>query len=326
MQRVILPVSVIVPVLNRPEMVLEALTSIFNGSVLPSEVIVVCCPLIENESSIELKKNLNHLDKNELEYPDFATVKKFFAINPIKEVVCKVLQLPQLLLIEASKNKCNVSLARNFGVQEAKKYWIAFLDSDDLWTEHKLQKQWDYLRQRPHLKTACTSEIWLKNQKNVKQPLHLQARRGSFLHDSFSYCLISCSSLLIQKTFFNELGGFDQSFSVCEDFDFYLRVLIKEPIGLLNEKVVIKRSGIWPQLSRRPLLDEERVRSLLKFYEIQKENLSEVTTSQLKIAILKKIKILIRGGEKYSNDSLVKKYQNLLFEHPLLQDKSLAFL
>ena len=36
-----------------------------------------------------------------------------------------------------------VSLARNLGWEKAQSSWVAFLDSDDEWLPHKLEKQWE---------------------------------------------------------------------------------------------------------------------------------------------------------------------------------------
>lgn len=45
--------------------------------------------------------------------------------------------------VRCYKNETNsgVAYSRNFGVQQAKYDWIAFIDSDDCWREDKLQKQ-----------------------------------------------------------------------------------------------------------------------------------------------------------------------------------------
>ena len=47
--------------------------------------------------------------------------------------------------IFSMKENGGAALARNKAIEEAKGRWIAFLDSDDLWTSDKLEKQITYM-------------------------------------------------------------------------------------------------------------------------------------------------------------------------------------
>jgi GT2 family glycosyltransferase len=78
-------------------------------------------------------------------------------------------------------------------------------------------------------------------------------------------CLVSPSAVLIRRKLFEQLGGFDESLPVCEDYDLWLRLSVRVPVGLVREPLVIKRGGHADQLSRRYWgMDRFRVASLAK--------------------------------------------------------------
>jgi len=181
--------------------------------------------------------------------------------------------------------------ARNFAVRKTKEPYVAFLDSDDLWEREKLEKQISYLKARPHLPACQTEEVWLKNGIELEQKKHLRPFPGRFLKASFFHCLISPSALLMEREIFLSLGGFDESFPVCEDFEFYLRYLRHYSMGCVMEKLTVKRSGDWPQLSGGTGLDYYRILAILKFLKNEKTRESEknaaMESCRQKLAILK---------------------------------------
>ena len=60
----------------------------------------------------------------------------------------------RIFLIKLFENK-GAGHARNTGIQHAKSRYIAFLDSDDIWHQDKLQKQLEFMK-RNNAKFSCT--------------------------------------------------------------------------------------------------------------------------------------------------------------------------
>lgn len=232
-------ISAIIPTYNRVEFVLEAIKSIQKQSVQVKEIIVV------DDGSTDGTKEL-------LENEDIVYIQQ--------------------------KNS-GVSAARNRGIKEAKYEWIAFLDSDDIWHENKIEEHVALHVKNPHIKASFSDELWVRNGKVVNKKKHLRKEEPTFLN-SLRTCKIGASTFFAHKDIFEDIGLFDESLKVCEDYDLWLRILRKHTIKIINKELITKQAGHINQLSfTTPLIDKYRVQALQKHLksEYKKEVLEEIS-------------------------------------------------
>ena len=206
-----------------------------------------------------------------------------------------------------------VSSARNAGVALASGEWIAFLDSDDAWLPEKLERQLSHLAQEPELRLSHTDEIWIRNGKRVNQPKEYAKSGGSIYRQCLPLCCICPSSALIRRDLFDEIGGFDETFPVCEDYDLWLRITAREPVHYLDEALVRKYGGHEDQLSSTTWgMDRYRTRALEKI--LSEEILSLADRILTKEILVKKLRILVAGARKRGNQEVVAEYEPRLSE------------
>ncbi len=158
-----------------------------------------------------------------------------------------------------------VSAARNRGIEEAEGDFIAFLDSDDYWLPEKLAIQTDFFRRNPEARICQTDETWYRHGKQVNPGKRHHKPSGDIFYQSLRLCLVSPSAVMIRRDLFNEVGLFDESLPVCEDYDLWLRISARFPVYLIGRSLTVKTGGHSDQLSRTvPSLDKYRIKSLLK--------------------------------------------------------------
>ena len=131
---------------------------------------------------------------------------------------------PRFRLVQGEHR--GLSATRNAGVREAKGQYIAFLDGDDRWHPKFLERQLQLIQSLPPDVGAvfCRSRLVLEN----GTPVFFQWQRaGRYDFDDFlvnNNPARNGSSLLIRKSCFADVGGFDEDLRYIEDLDMWLRI------------------------------------------------------------------------------------------------------
>ena len=252
-------VSVIIPTFNRKKTLGRAIESVRNQSLSPFEILI-----IDDGSNDGTKE----------------WVKESF--QDIKYIY---------------QNNQGVSSARNKGIKYAYGDWIAFLDSDDEWLPSKLYEQVKAIGSNPEIKFFHTNEIWIRNEVRVNQMKKHKKHGGYIFEKCLDICRVSPSSVLIKKEIFDDIGTFDESLRVCEDYDLWLRITSKYPVVFLDIPLIYKYGGHSGQLSKvNDGIESYRIQSLEKIIK------SGVLNNEQKLiavnTLINKMKIYAKGLEK----------------------------
>ena len=206
-----------------------------------------------------------------------------------------------------------VSSARNKGIQISQGSWIALLDSDDEWMPEKLEYQSRFVEVNKDSSFCHTNEIWIRNGVRVNQMKKHKKYGGDIFKHCLDICRISPSSSIINKDVFEEVGAFDESLTVCEDYDLWLRVTAKFNILFLDEPLIKKYGGHLDQLSRVPEgIEQYRIRSLEKILSMG--SLTETQFRSAKDMLIHKLNIYAKGLKKRD------KYEELTSTEKKIQD------
>jgi glycosyltransferase involved in cell wall biosynthesis len=123
-----------------------------------------------------------------------------------------------------SQRNQGVGAARNAGLAQAHGELIAFLDSDDLWLENKLEVQANFLAAHPELDLVfCRMKPFLSAEIDPGQLPPFDDRESAA-------CL--CSGLLARRKIFDEAGGFETHLRVGDFISWFDRA---EQQGLRSE-------------------------------------------------------------------------------------------
>ena len=264
-------ISVVIPSFNRKNTLSRSIDSVLKQTYKPSEIILVDDGSTDGTRGFILSS-----------YPN---IKYFF------------------------QPKKGVSSARNKGILESSSEWIAFLDSDDEWMPQKLEKQKNQLEKHPGTFISHTNEIWIRNGVRVNQMKKHQKYGGYIFDKCLDICRMSPSSVLIHKRVISDIGVFDETLQVCEDYDLWLRITSKYSVLFEKELLIIKYGGHKDQLSKvKEGIEQFRIQSLEKILTTNYLTKDQFTTT--KNMLIRKLSIYSKGLEKrnkFDELALVKK-------------------
>ena len=262
-------ISVVIPSYNRKDFLKRSIDSAINQTKKPLEVIVV------DDGSTD---GTETMIKSDYDFVKF-----------IKQ-----------------KNK-GVSAARNIGIKVSIGEWICFLDSDDEWKEDKLEKQIIAVKCNPNYKFFHSNEIWIKNGLRINQKKKHKKYGGDIFDKCLDMCRISPSSVMINKTVFDEVGNFNEDLVVCEDYELWLRICDKYRVFFIDEPLIIKYGGHQGQLSYSiESIENHRIKALE--YLIL-ENLNRKNKRHAIQMLLSKLNIYLKGLVKRRKNDEIAVYE-----------------
>jgi glycosyltransferase involved in cell wall biosynthesis len=222
------------------------------------------------------------------------------------DVLKSFLNIPNVHFLK--QNNKGVSAARNLGIRKSSSCWICFLDSDDEWLPHKLQTQVNFHLLNPSIPFIHSNEIWMRNNIRINPKLKFDKGNHEIFKRSLETCLISPSTVMLKRDLILSLGLFDENLTVCEDYDLWLKVLIKNEIGFISDNLIIKYAGHEGQLSTAFFaMDYWRLTSLCGILKNSDLNLKQIKL--IEEVINRKADRLLKNYLKYKN---FKEYNNLL--------------
>ncbi|MFW6005196.1 MAG: glycosyltransferase family 2 protein, partial [Desulfonatronovibrionaceae bacterium] len=200
--------------------------------------------------------------------------------------------------------------ARNLGLELARGSLAAFLDSDDCWLPEKLELQARFMSEAG-FRISQTEEIWIRHGKRVN-PMRKHAKPGGWIFEkSLDLCLVSPSCVVMDMDLVREGYVFDADFSACEDYDLWLRISLKHPVGLVPRALTVRYGGRGDQLSGMITgQDLFRIYSLLKLEKTP--DLDPGQRQSLERVLLKKAGVYIRGCLKRGRQEEAARIKNLL--------------
>jgi glycosyltransferase involved in cell wall biosynthesis len=203
-------ISAIIPVLNRDELVKDAIESALCQTLAPVEVIVVDDGSTDNSSRVAAS------------YGDRVRLFRLERSGP--------------------------GAARNRAAQEATGDWLAFLDSDDVWLADKLALQAEYLESHPEIDFLHT-DGWLVKGDHIPVLDHADTyfqgkdpAQGDDVLARFLKTPIMTPTVMVRRQIFLDLGGFDPKRRYNEDVDFFIRLMaLGHQVGYLAKPLAVIR-------------------------------------------------------------------------------------
>jgi glycosyltransferase involved in cell wall biosynthesis len=187
------------------------------------------------------------------------------------------------------------AFARNLGIQSTQGTLIALLDSDDVWEPTKLEKQVELIESKNLGLVYCNGEEF--GLSVTDRTIHNGKFQGDCYKDfelnpGVSIVELGCSTALIRKKLFNEVGFFDTNFrGAAEDWDMFRRICKVAKIGFVDE-ILIQYRRHENSISARDLSDfikgnEMAVRKLIVADETMSVKRSRICWAKLQRMILK---------------------------------------
>ena len=235
-------VSVIIPTYNRFELLRQAVGSVLSQTFLDYELIVV------DDGSRDATARIG-ADGIEADIDALLSAAEAGGLGGLRGEELPRMRSPRRFRYVSIPHTGMPGAVRNSGVKEAQGRYLAFIDSDDLWMPRKLERQVAAMTGAGRCRISHTREVWLRKSRVISQSGQRHQREGRLFLDSLVKCIIGPSTVMMERSLYEETGGFRDDLEIGEDYELWLRITPGCDVTYVDMPLTIKRAGHGDQLT-----------------------------------------------------------------------------
>jgi glycosyltransferase involved in cell wall biosynthesis len=141
-----------------------------------------------------------------------------------------------------SQENAGAAAARNAGIAVASGEYVAFLDADDAWLPTKLERQLAVLESRPEVQAVQSGAYWVNNDFRLLSVRRCRASSDPLLDAlRFRNMPAAPTTLVIERSRLDEIGWFDPSLEILEDWEMMIRAARYCNLASLEDPLALYR-------------------------------------------------------------------------------------
>jgi len=185
-----------------------------------------------------------------------------------------IVKLDSRITVISSQHSGLSAKVRNIGINSSNNQFIAFLDSDDLWTPSNLEEKMDIFSKHPDVCFVYSNYFTYQNniQDAIPYPPRLIPCKGNMLKVFLKIKGGVCTpSVIVKRSLIDKTGVFneDPDFKVAQDYDLWLRIASQTTCYYIDKPLVyVRRHATNTTLNRTIQTQKAKLKALRNLNEI----------------------------------------------------------
>ncbi|MBT3878670.1 MAG: glycosyltransferase [Candidatus Scalindua sp.] len=163
------------------------------------------------------------------------------------------------------KENGGIASAKNTGIRLSQTEFIAFLDHDDLWVPDKLKLQMECFNGNPQVGLVYAKYTSFRDGKELRTKPE-KGYSGWIFKELLSKSFIQTSTVMVKKECLDAVGPYDESFSLGDEYDMFLRISKKFQCGFIDKGLTKYRVHDANASKNDFLFDKENLGVYKKIY------------------------------------------------------------